>query len=341
MADRFQFRRDTAANWSLYNPVLMEGEVGFVTDDSTYKIGDGVKDWNTLPYRTLSGLMPDGALMSAIPNPSTPPAGQGRMYMHSVAGKVLPKFVGPSGLDTVLQSSLGTNGCVLISPSTSAAVTTFGVGAPTIVGTLGTPNIVPSTIFRAAIKRTTITSGSTSSSSADLRTTALCYRGEEFAPGIYAGGFFMQVRFAVSSIISKQRCAVGLWNSTAATPAANTMNSHVNGFFVGWDSGDANLSLMHNDDTGLATKIDLGSQFSAKDPDAVFEFSLFCEPAGDVVGYRVNRLDTGATVSGVIDSTDIPTKATTLCFHATANNNGTAGATVVLELMRFYLETDY
>lgn len=340
MADRFQFRRDTAANWSLYNPVLMEGEVGFVTDDSTYKIGDGVKGWNTLPYRTLSGLMPDGALMSAIPNPSTPPDGQGRMYMHSVAGKVLPKFVGPSGLDTALQASLGTNGCVLISPGTGTAVTTFGVGAPTTVGTLSTPNIVPSTTFRAALKRTIITSAATAASSADLRTSALCYRGEEFAPGIYAGGFFMQVRFAVSSIVSTQRCAVGLWNSTAATSGANTMNSHTNGFFVGWESGDANLSLMYNDNTGLATKIDLGSQFPANNPAAVFEFSLFCKPAGDVIGYRISRLDTGATVSGVIDSIDIPTKTTTLCFHATANNGSTAAA-VVLELMRFYLETDY
>lgn len=50
----FQFRRDTAANWSAENPVLREGELGFETDDlgtadPVIKIGDGVTAWNSLP----------------------------------------------------------------------------------------------------------------------------------------------------------------------------------------------------------------------------------------------------------------------------------------------------
>jgi Tfp pilus assembly protein PilZ len=46
MADRIQFRRDTAARWSQYNPILLEGEIGVVTDNpNQYKIGDGVHAW--------------------------------------------------------------------------------------------------------------------------------------------------------------------------------------------------------------------------------------------------------------------------------------------------------
>ena len=56
MADRIQFRRDTAANWAKYNPVLLEGEVGYITDNvNQYKIGDGVHAWNDLPLRGFDG----------------------------------------------------------------------------------------------------------------------------------------------------------------------------------------------------------------------------------------------------------------------------------------------
>jgi len=50
MAQRIQLRRDTAANWSLSNPVLAEGEVGIEIDTGRKKIGDGSTAWNSLPY---------------------------------------------------------------------------------------------------------------------------------------------------------------------------------------------------------------------------------------------------------------------------------------------------
>lgn len=58
MADRIQQRRDTAARWAQYNPILLEGEVGYVTDDpNQYKIGDGVHAWNELPLRGFDGTL--------------------------------------------------------------------------------------------------------------------------------------------------------------------------------------------------------------------------------------------------------------------------------------------
>lgn len=58
MADRIQQRRDTAARWAQFNPILLEGEVGYVTDDpNQYKIGDGVHAWNELPLRGFDGTL--------------------------------------------------------------------------------------------------------------------------------------------------------------------------------------------------------------------------------------------------------------------------------------------
>lgn len=59
MPQRIQFRRDTEANWSLYNPVLEAGEPGYVIDSegastSLLKIGDGISRFNELPYQLSS-----------------------------------------------------------------------------------------------------------------------------------------------------------------------------------------------------------------------------------------------------------------------------------------------
>lgn len=53
-----QHKRDTAANWTANNPILLAGQLGIETDNLTttpkFKIGDGITDWNTLPYATSS-----------------------------------------------------------------------------------------------------------------------------------------------------------------------------------------------------------------------------------------------------------------------------------------------
>lgn len=42
--------KDTAANWSIKNPILTEGEHGLESDTRKYKIGDGVHHYRDLPY---------------------------------------------------------------------------------------------------------------------------------------------------------------------------------------------------------------------------------------------------------------------------------------------------
>lgn len=51
-----QWRRDTAANWTLIDPVLQDGEPGYETDTRRFKVGDGVKIWSLLSYGTSTEL---------------------------------------------------------------------------------------------------------------------------------------------------------------------------------------------------------------------------------------------------------------------------------------------
>jgi hypothetical protein len=50
MTTKIKLRRDTAANWTLSNPVLALGEPGLETDSRRVKYGDGVTAWNQLEY---------------------------------------------------------------------------------------------------------------------------------------------------------------------------------------------------------------------------------------------------------------------------------------------------
>ena len=58
----FRVRRDTTANWVLYNPVLRSGEIGLDTTLNKFKFGNGVAVWSALDYANV--LLSD--LTSAI-----------------------------------------------------------------------------------------------------------------------------------------------------------------------------------------------------------------------------------------------------------------------------------
>jgi len=50
MATRMQQRRGTAAQWTAANPILAAGEIGFETDTSKFKMGNGSSAWSALQY---------------------------------------------------------------------------------------------------------------------------------------------------------------------------------------------------------------------------------------------------------------------------------------------------
>jgi hypothetical protein len=50
MATRMQQRRGTAAQWTAANPILAAGEIGFETDTSKFKMGNGSSAWSALSY---------------------------------------------------------------------------------------------------------------------------------------------------------------------------------------------------------------------------------------------------------------------------------------------------
>jgi len=71
MAVILQVRRDTAANWTTNNPILLAGELGHEYDTGKMKVGNGTTNWNGLPYLTQN----TGPTGSVGPTGATGPTG--------------------------------------------------------------------------------------------------------------------------------------------------------------------------------------------------------------------------------------------------------------------------
>ena len=54
-------RHDTAASWTVKNPVLLDGELGVETDTTFFKIGDGATAWTSLKYVTSKSAVYDNS----------------------------------------------------------------------------------------------------------------------------------------------------------------------------------------------------------------------------------------------------------------------------------------
>ena len=50
---RIQNKYDTSSEWLLNNPVLLIGEIGFESDTGKFKLGDGITNWENLPYAAV------------------------------------------------------------------------------------------------------------------------------------------------------------------------------------------------------------------------------------------------------------------------------------------------
>ena len=72
MAYRIQFRRDTTANWTSINPILLQGEFAYSLDTGFAKIGDGSSTWSQLTY--FGGTGPTGPTGIVGPTGSTGPS---------------------------------------------------------------------------------------------------------------------------------------------------------------------------------------------------------------------------------------------------------------------------
>jgi len=341
MPTQIQLRRDTAANWTTANPILAVGELGLETDTTAYKIGDGVLAWTALPYRNLSPAL-STALFTAIADPSPPAAGLMNLYARNVSGRILPKIIGPAGLDTILQPFMGTNKIGMFCPPGNATtLSTLGAyTAPTTTGTVAIRNVATANLFQR-MRRVGFNTTAVAGTLAGARVQFL----QVTVGGTVASGFFKVIRFGIADpvLVVTARMFVGVSNNAAAPLNVNPAKL-INSIGVGHDSGATNLFLYYGG-SSAQTPINLGVNFPVNTINTdVYELILFTHPGSADVTYRVARINTTDMVEGTLPNgggVSLPATTTLLTYLQAWRTNNATAAIAGLDIMSDYIETDY
>lgn len=271
--------------------------------------------------------------------PVAPASGQVKMFHETMGGRSMLAMVGPSGLDTAIQPSIARNKVAFWNPigNATTAPLTFGLAAPSTLGTATTRNVATTNLF-TSMKRIGYVSSTTAGNLAAAYVPAVQFwRGN--AAGL--GGFSYVCRFGTSdgATVSGARMFVGLIGSASA-PTNVEPNTLLNCIGVGQLSTSANIHLIYNDGAGAAQTADFGATFPANTLSTkVYELAMFAPPNGSNVVVVLRNLSDGLE-QGITLSTDIPASTTLLAPTMWRSNNATALA-VGIDLMGLYIETDY
>lgn len=307
----------------------------------TTELGVGAKigatEWND-DHEVVDDLL----FPARATNPAVPAAGTGVLYAQNVAGRLVPKWMGPSGVDYLLQPHIGLNNVAAWRGGSTTTAATFAsqVGSMPYSAASGTTPTIPTlaaTSLRNSTYRSTIATSTTAGNVAFIRANfARIWRGD--AAGL--GGFFYATRFSLSGTLrAGLRCFVGIQDSTASPTNVDPLsNGTIGRVGIAINSETGNWSFVHNIAGTAPTVIALGANFPVNNTD-LYEVALFCAPNGSSISYRVVNWSTNQTTTGSI-STNIPAATTFMVAVLWVTNNATA-ASQAIDFISTYVETDY
>lgn len=315
------------------NAGAFAGDAGFTFDaaNDTVQIG-------------AAGLVGKLALHAVNAEPAAPPADTGYLYSGLIAGRVVPKWVGPAGVDYPLQPHIGVNNVRGWRGGATATATTFALQVGSMPYTSASPTaptlpgLASTNLLTQIAGRSVISTGATAGALAYIRSNlSQVWRGN--AAGL--GGFFVVFRFAVTGTLQAGlRCFAGLVDVIANPTNINPVTTATpGGIGLAIAANTGNWSLVNNITGTARTALDLGASFAINNTH-LLELALFCAPNSSSISYRVRNLSTGAAaVSGTL-TTNIPANTSFLAPSVWITNNATAAAQT-LDFVSCYVETDY
>ena len=159
--------------------------------------------------------------------------------------------------------------------------------------------------------------------------------------GVKKGGFRVVIRFGINSGASTLKILAGLRGGTGA-PSDVEPSSLTDIIIFGADSTDTNLQLMHNDSSGTATKIDLGSDFPAGNRAVdILEAEFWCDPNDSSVNVKLTRTNSSGTVFTYTNSLSSDIPSTTTWLNPNCWCVATAAGLRELAYSRIYIEKPF
>lgn len=310
----------------------------------------GTKDvYITVPGSEALYTLPDDSVQLAgiATEPAAPSTGNLKFYSKSVAGRMLPKIIGPSGVDTALQPFLGSNRIIVFQPQTGTTGTGGGFGPVwTSNGTVTHPT--PATTAPAIanqMKRTRYANVVTTTNQ-QLGPRFNAASEQQFWRGNAAGlgGFFFQARFIVELYpAATVRIFAGLSStSTGSVCISDTVLANTCGLWHDTTDPSSGAGAFNfvTKDASTATKqsITLANAIAAGN---AYEFTMFCPPNGSTITWRLVDINNNVTYTNST-STTLPA-STAFMQPQVQMSNGTANVTattVAIGVCGIYVESD-
>jgi hypothetical protein len=231
-----------------------------------------------------------------------------------------PSFIPALPLTSYPQGYYANNG--------SATLSIVGnVNTAALSGTASLNSIAGTNTLTRTV-RITIPTSSTAGSKAGVRTAALRHS--------VGQGFMFSVCWAIqdAAYVAGAKQFHGLLPISTLSTINNLIDvsSLTNFVGIGSDASDLNLQIFYNDATGVASQIDLGSNFPANRTagavmNNVYVFEMYNEPNTLTVKYRITERSSGNTAQGEL-TTDLPDITVLLGSQAIRTNGASTLATV-------------
>lgn len=157
MATRMQQRRGTAQQWADADPILAAGEIGFETDTSQFKIGDGVNAWSDLSYfknlEDLGGTLDDYVPLTekGVPNGVATLNSVGRIPLGQLADLV---DSAPEALDTLKEIADAVQAAQTALTNTEGALSVHNALTESVHGIADTAELVTNANLTTALETT-------------------------------------------------------------------------------------------------------------------------------------------------------------------------------------------
>jgi hypothetical protein len=264
-----------------------------------------------------------------------------KLFARQVAGRLMPGFKWPSGLDSILQPILARNKVWYWCPHwNSTTVSVLGFTVPIITGFTATARNVATTNMFTRMRRLGHVTTTTAGVVGQWRIGV--WQFTVWSSSTNLGGFTYIIRFWISDAAAVANARMFIGMRSVVTPTNVEPSTITQGIGIWHGASDTNLKLFYGGSVAQ-TPIDLGVNFPSNTLSTdVYELALFSPPSSSDISYEVTRLNTGHRASGTItnsDGTVLPTNTTFIWPWGYRTNNTTARA-VWLDVMSAYIETD-
>lgn len=295
--------------------------------------GDADFTWNKTTNDLVLGGTDTGITLKGITTePSAPAADNLHIYSKKIAGKMLPKIKGPSGLDTPLQNAFWQNNITMWSTTTATAgvwLGTAGSGA----GTYSTALPTTTNLYTAMKRGRWANVVTTTNQVLGQRNTEAMYMVSPSNAG--QGGFFFYARCGFDVWTNGGRFFAGFHSATTVVTADPSALNNTVGFCV--DAGDAGAISFLTRGTA-ATKASTGFTITSQKG---YDLYITCLPGTNTYYWRIVDIVAGTEASGTATATP-PANNTMLTVGVLASNAALTPVTSIqLGLNRIYVETDY